>query len=221
MAPCWTACRERWLLGLAERVNGNQRLVNDPSANQMFLDDALEHRGVALSVPCALWIHDRNRTAFANPKAVGLRAQDAALLRQSELPQAALQKVPRRKPALLVAALRVRLIAAEKNVAARDGYPDRFRHAQFTHETLHYRGHPGRGGSSPSGFIHDVLSVLRVASHTEFLRIPSQPEFARRRHVADERRRGDDGGTGKIAFTAETHAILPVAVERSNCALPL
>src|SRR5437764_2795043 len=65
-----------------------------------------------------------------------------------------------------------------------------------------------------------VSSVWR-ASHTEFLRIPSQPELARRRHVADERRRGDDGGTGKIAFTAETHAILPVAVERSNCALPL
>src|SRR5437764_3375831 len=187
MAPCWTACRERWLLGLAERVNGNQRLVNDPSANQMFLDDALEHRGVALSVPCALWIHDRNRTAFANPKAVGLRAQDAALLRQSELPQAALQKVPRRKPALLVAALRVRLIAAEKNVAARDGYPDRFRHAQFIHETLHYRGHPGRGGSSPSGFIHDVLSVLRVARVTH--RIPQDSIAARARSAAPCSRR--------------------------------
>src|SRR5258708_26422851 len=59
------------------------------------------------------------------------------------------------------------------------------------------------------------------ASHTEFLRIPSQPELARRRHVADERRRGDDGGAGKIAFAAETHAILPVAVERRDCALPL
>src|SRR4030095_10072278 len=39
--------------------------------------------------------------------------------------------------------------------------------------------------------------------------------------VADERRGGDDGGTGEIAFAAEPHAILPVAVERRDRALTL
>src|SRR5436305_399299 len=120
MAPCWTACPERWLLGFAERVNGNQRLVNQPAGNQMLLNDALEDRGVAPGVPRALRIDHRDRSAFANPKTVSLRAKDAALLRQAQLSQAALQKVPRRKAALLIAAFRVRLIAAQKNVAARD-----------------------------------------------------------------------------------------------------
>src|SRR5262249_40114013 len=43
---------------------------------------------------------------------------------------------------------------------------------------------------------------------------------ARRGHVADQRGRGDDRGTGEITPAAETHAVLPVAVERRDRAPP-
>src|SRR5207247_5547746 len=56
-------------------------------------------------------------------------------------------------------------------------------------------------------------------SDTELLRVPLQPKLARRRHVADERRGGDDGGAGKIAFAADAHTVLPVAIERRDGAL--
>src|ERR1035437_1823320 len=59
------------------------------------------------------------------------------------------------------------------------------------------------------------------ASDIEIPGIPLEPRFARRRHVADQRRRGDDGGAGEIAFAAEAHAVLPVAVERGDGALSL
>src|SRR5688572_2616780 len=49
--------------------------------------------------------------------------------------------------------------------------------------------------------------------------IPPQTELAGRRHVADERRGGDDGGAGEVAFAAESHPVLPVAVERGDGAL--
>src|SRR2546427_1754357 len=57
-------------------------------------------------------------------------------------------------------------------------------------------------------------------SDTELLRVPLQPKLARRRHVANERRSGDDGGAGKVAFAADAHAVLPVAIERRDGALP-
>src|SRR5262245_17971529 len=53
-------------------------------------------------------------------------------------------------------------------------------------------------------------------SDSELIRIPGEAEFVGRRHVAQQRRRGDDGRTCEIAFAAETHAILPVPVERRN-----
>ena len=45
------------------------------------------------------------------------------------------------------------------------------------------------------------------------LRIPDQPQLSRRRHVARERRCCDDGGTCEVAFAAEAHPVLPVAIE--------
>src|SRR5262245_10647371 len=53
-------------------------------------------------------------------------------------------------------------------------------------------------------------------SDTKFLRIPLQPQLARRRHVADERRRRHHRRAGEIAFAAEAHAVLPIAVERRD-----
>src|SRR5437899_1263763 len=58
-----------------------------------------------------------------------------------------------------------------------------------------------------------------ITLDAELFRIPFQAELARRRHVADQRRRGDDGGAGEIAFAAHAHAILPIAVERRDRAL--
>src|SRR5881227_3637651 len=62
-------------------------------------------------------------------------------------------------------------------------------------------------------------SVVTSGSDTELFRVPFEAELARRRHVADDRRCGDDRGAGEIAFAADAHAILPVAVERRDRAL--
>ena len=93
---------------------------DDAAGNQVVLDDALEDRRITFAVPGAFRIDDRNRTALANAQTVGLGAQDAPLVRQAELLQPPFQKVPRGQPAFLLAALRRRLIAAEKDVALRD-----------------------------------------------------------------------------------------------------
>src|SRR5262245_64732521 len=93
----------------------------------MLLNDPLEHRRIAGAVPRALWIDDGDRSAFADAQAVRFRSQDAALLRQPELLQACFQKLPRGEAAILVAALRLRLVAAEENMAARDGHADAVR----------------------------------------------------------------------------------------------
>src|SRR5207244_1112323 len=72
---------------------------------------------IAPAVPGAFRIHDGNRPSFANPQAVGFGSENPALVGQAELFEPPLQIVPRRDPALLVAALRRRLIGAEKNMA--------------------------------------------------------------------------------------------------------
>ena len=79
---------------------------------------ALEHRRVALRIPRALRVDDGDRSALADAQAVRFRAEDAALLREAQLLQPPLQELPGGQAALLVAALRSRLVAAEKDVAA-------------------------------------------------------------------------------------------------------
>src|SRR5262245_64672474 len=88
------------------------------TTHEMVVDDAFENGRVARPVPRALGIHDGDRSALANAKAIGLRAKDAALFREAELLQPSLEKVPRGEAALLLTALGVGLIAAEKYVAA-------------------------------------------------------------------------------------------------------
>ena len=66
-----------------------QKILDDSAGNQMFLDDPLEHRRIAVPVPGALGIDDRDRAAFADAQAVRLGAQDAALLGQAQLLQPA------------------------------------------------------------------------------------------------------------------------------------
>ena len=66
-------------------------------------------------------VDDGDRPALADPQAIRLRSEDAALLRQFELLQPPLQEVPRGEAAILVTAFWIRLIAAEKDMAPRDG----------------------------------------------------------------------------------------------------
>src|SRR5438105_273079 len=108
-------------------MTGNQGVLNESAGNEMFLNDPLEHRRIALRVPRAFGIDDGNGPAFADPQAIRFGAKDAALLRQLELLQSPLEELPGRETALFLAALRVRLIAAEKDVTLRDRNADRGR----------------------------------------------------------------------------------------------
>src|SRR5437764_14742146 len=98
----------------------DQRVDDRTAADQVLLDDPLELRRIALAVPRAFGIDDCNRTAFADAQAVGFTAENSALVREAQLPQPRLQKFPRREPAGEVAALRLCLIAAEKDVPPRN-----------------------------------------------------------------------------------------------------
>src|SRR5438876_350649 len=109
-----------------ERIAGDQELVDEPSPDEMFLDDALEDRRIALRIPRTLRIDDRDRADLTDAQAVGFRAPDSALLRQAELLQPALQLVPSRPPAILPASYMLGLVAAEKDVTSRRRHADAF-----------------------------------------------------------------------------------------------
>ena len=102
----------------------DQVVVHDPAAYKVLLDNPFQHRRIACAVPGAFGIDDGNRPAFADAEAVRLRAQDPALFGQTHLLEALLQKLPRREPAIALAAFRFRLIAAEKNVPPRHWHAD-------------------------------------------------------------------------------------------------
>ena len=102
----------------------DQVLVDDAPADEMFLNDAIEHGWIALPIPRPFGIDNGDRAAFADSKAVHLAAQDTALLRQPELFQTTFQELPGGEAAIFLAALRVRLIAAEKNMPPRDRHSD-------------------------------------------------------------------------------------------------
>jgi hypothetical protein len=110
-----------------EWVFSNDELVDRPAADEVFLNDSFEDCGVAAAVPDALGINHRNRPAVADPQAVDFRAEDPTLLGQRQLPEAALEKFPRRKPPILLAALGVGLIAAQKNVTPGNRHANRLR----------------------------------------------------------------------------------------------
>ena len=99
----------------------DDRVADRSAADQMFLDDPLEDRRIALAVPGAFRIDNGNRSAFANPQAVGLGAENAPLLGKPQLFEARLQKLPCDQAAVQVAALRLGLIAAKQDVTPRDG----------------------------------------------------------------------------------------------------
>ena len=105
-------------------MRGNQIFVDDPPGNQVFLNDALQYRRIALAVPRTFRVNDCNRPTFADAETVGFRAKDAALLGELQLFETPLQEIPCGKAALFVTALGVGLIAAEKDMATRDRHAD-------------------------------------------------------------------------------------------------
>ena len=94
------------------------------AADEMLLDDPVEHRRIAVAVPRAFRVDDRDRSPFADAQAVRFRAEHAAALRQALFLQAALQVLPRGEAALPVAALGRGLVGTDEDVAARDRHAD-------------------------------------------------------------------------------------------------
>ena len=85
-------------------------------ADHVLVDDPFQRWRIAFAIPRTFRIDDSDRSAFADAEAIGLGPQHAALFGQTELLESSLEKIPGGEPALLVAALRIRLIAAEKDV---------------------------------------------------------------------------------------------------------
>jgi|SRR5688572_30509140 len=122
----------------------------------MFLDDALEGRRIALPVPRALRIDNRDGASFTDAKAIGLRPQDAPLIGETELAEPLLQEVPCGDTAFHIAALGLRLLGAQEDVAARDRDADCFRDLEqrIGHHFLPSTGL--RNGSDP-GTVHGLI----------------------------------------------------------------
>src|SRR6185295_3540592 len=113
--------------GPGQRCLRDETIRDDSAADEMFLDDPLENRRIAVPVPGAFGIHDGNRSALTDAQAVCLGSENAALLGEAKLLQPALQEIPRGEPTVLLTTLRVRLIAAQKDVPPRDADPDALR----------------------------------------------------------------------------------------------
>ena len=108
----------------AERPTLYQIFVDDAPAEEVLGDDPLQDGRITGSVPCPLGINHGDRPTFADAQAVRLGAQDPALLGQLKLFEAALEEIPRDEAAILVAALRRGLVAAEENVSPRSRNTD-------------------------------------------------------------------------------------------------
>ena len=66
----------RWSGG--ERVMLDEVLDNETAANQVLLDEALQHGRVAPGAPRAFGIHDRDQAAFADAEVIDLRPRHAS-----------------------------------------------------------------------------------------------------------------------------------------------
>jgi len=105
-------------------MRGDQVFTYDAAGDQMFLNDSLQHGRITLSIPSTFRVDDCNRTTFADAEAVGFRPKDAALLRELQFFETPLQERPCRETTFLLTAFRFGLIAAEKDMASRDGHTD-------------------------------------------------------------------------------------------------
>ncbi len=104
----------------------------------LLLDDALEDLRRASPVPDALGVDERDRALLADLQAVRLGAVDAARSNQAEFDEAALQEFPGFQAFRFARTLRLGLIAAEEDVAAR------FAHAELLQGPFQRVGHRAR-----------------------------------------------------------------------------
>jgi len=114
----------------------NEKLLDDATPDQVLIHDSLEGRGIAAAVPRSLGIDNGYRSPLADAQAIGLGSKDASLLGEAKLTEAPFQKLPRCETALTIAALRIGLITAEKNVALRDRDANAIRNSLLGHDHL-------------------------------------------------------------------------------------
>src|SRR5687768_13387463 len=91
---------------LGQRMRGDQQIFDDATANQVFLDDALERGRVTLAVPSPLWIDEGNRSTLTDAQAVGFASEDPPLIRQAQLGQTLFEVFPGDDAPFHIAALR-------------------------------------------------------------------------------------------------------------------
>ena len=109
----------RFPFALSARISGETVFLDDRAVDQMFLNDALQHRWCARVIPDAFGIDDRDWPVRADPQAIHLAPVNQRV-RSEEIQflEPPFQEFPRFKSFLLRRALRLRLIGAQKNVAA-------------------------------------------------------------------------------------------------------
>ena len=124
-------CRGRRWTG-RKGVFDDQHVAYGSTPEQMLLDDSLEHRWVAVTIPGAFGVDDRDRPTFAHPQAVGFSAQDTTASRQAKLVEATLEILPGLQPAAPLTILGGRLIAAEENMTCGNVDTDTCRDSALT-----------------------------------------------------------------------------------------
>ena len=103
---------------LTKAVSGKAIIVDNPAADKVFLNDALENFRRAGVVPSAIWVNDSDGSAHANPKAVGLGAVYFRFgANEAKLLEPGFQKCPRLDATDPITALSFRLVGAKEYVA--------------------------------------------------------------------------------------------------------
>ena len=102
-----------------QALGEDQRVEHRVPSDQMLLDDSLENRWVALSIPGTFRIHHGDRSTLAYSETVRFGPENTATIREPELLEPSLQVCPGHQSSVLVTALGLSLVAAEKDVTLR------------------------------------------------------------------------------------------------------
>lgn len=92
------------------------------TTNEVLLNNPLQHRRVAVSVPGSFGVDHCNRTAEADTKAIGLGTEYSAPPGELQFFQSLFEKVPGDERSFPVAAFRLALVATQEDVASDFGY---------------------------------------------------------------------------------------------------
>ena len=102
----------------AERADGEDELCDGPSADQMFLNDALEDFGRRGVIPDTIWVDDGYGALLADAQAVGFGAVDAVFaLHETGFSEAFFEILPGNVGDLARGAFGGGLVGAEEDVA--------------------------------------------------------------------------------------------------------